>query len=90
VQAKDLFKILLREQLGPRLRAEGFRGSRQSWRLEHPGGNAALIQVQRDRHNTADRVGFTINLAVASKVVWDWQLTREPELGRPPNHRPCT
>jgi hypothetical protein len=86
VQAKDLFKILLREQLGPRLRAEGFRGSGQSWRLEHPSGNAALIQFQRDRYNTADRVRFTINLAVASKVVWDWQLTREPWRG--PTARP--
>jgi hypothetical protein len=81
VQAKDLFKILLREQLGPRLRSEGFRGPGQSWRLEHPSGNAALIKIQRDRYNTADRVEFTINLAVASKVVWDWQLSREPWRG---------
>jgi hypothetical protein len=78
VHAKDLFRILLREQLGPRLRAEGFRGSGQSWRLEHPSGNAALIYVARNRGNTADRLRFSIGLAVASKVVWDWQATREP------------
>jgi hypothetical protein len=86
VQAQERFRVLLREHLGPLLRAEGFRGSGQSWRLEHPSGNAALIQVQRDRYNSADRVRFTINLAVASKVVWDWQLTREPERG--PTARP--
>jgi hypothetical protein len=81
MQAKELFKLLVREQLGPLLRSEGFRGSRQSWRLEHPSGNAALIYVQRNWYNTADRLEFLINLAVASKVVWDWQLSREPERG---------
>jgi hypothetical protein len=86
VQARHLYWVLLRDQVGPLLRAEGFRGSGQSWRLEHPSGNAALIRIQRSRWNTADSVQFTINLAVASKVVWDWQLTREP--GRGPAARP--
>ena len=86
MQARHLFWVLLRDQVGPLLRAEGFRGSGQSWRLEHPSGNAALIRIQRSRWNTADSVQFTINLAVASKVVWDWQLTREP--GRGPAARP--
>ena len=81
MQARHLFWVLLRDQVGPLLRAEGFRGSGQSWRLEHPSGNAALIQVQRSRWTTSDSVQFTINLAVASKVVWDWQLTREPGRG---------
>jgi hypothetical protein len=86
VQAKDLFKVLLREQLGPLLRSEGFHGSGQAWRLEHPSGNAALIYFQRSKWNTADRVEFLINLAVASKLCWDWQLSREP--GRGPTARP--
>ncbi len=86
MQARHLFWVLLRDQVGPLLRAEGFGGSGQSWRLEHPSGNAALIRVQRSRWNTTDSVQFTINLAVASKVVWDWQLAREP--GRGPAARP--
>jgi hypothetical protein len=86
VQAKGLFQVLVREQLGPLLRSEGFGGSGQSWRLEHPSGNAALIYFQRSKWNTADRVEFLINLAVASKVAWDWQLSREPERG--PTARP--
>jgi hypothetical protein len=86
VQARHLFWVLLRDQVGPLLRAEGFGGAGQSWRLEHPSGNAALIRVQRSRWNTADSVQFMINLAVASKVVWDWQLAREP--GRGPAARP--
>lgn len=86
MQAKELFKLLVREQLGPLLRSEGLRGSGQSWRLEHPSGNAALIYFQRSKWNTADRVEFLINLAVASKVAWDWQLSREPERG--PTARP--
>ncbi len=86
MQARHLFWVLLRDQVGPLLRAEGFGGSGQSWRLEHPSGNAALIQVQRSRWNTTDSVQFTINLAVASKVVWDWQLTRES--GHGPAARP--
>ena len=81
MQARHLFWVLLRDQVGPLLRAEGFGGSGQSWRLEHPSGNAALIRVQRSRWNTTDSVQFTINLAVASKVVWDWQLAREPGRG---------
>jgi hypothetical protein len=86
MQAKELFKLLVRERLGPLLRSEGLRGSGQSWRLEHPSGNAALIYFQRSKWNTADRVEFLINLAVASKVAWDWQLSREPERG--PTARP--
>jgi Domain of unknown function (DUF4304) len=86
VQAKGLFQVLVREQLGPLLRSEGFGGSGQSWRLEHPSGNAALIYFQRSRWNTADRVEFLINLAVVSKVGWDWQLSRQPERG--PTARP--
>ena len=86
MQAKELFKLLVREQLGPLLRSEGLRGSGQSWRLEHPSGNAGLIYFQRSKWNTADRVEFLINLAVASKVAWDWQLSREPERG--PTARP--
>jgi Domain of unknown function (DUF4304) len=82
MQAKELFTLLLREQLGPLLRSEGFRGSGPSWRLEHPSGNAALIYFQRSKWNTADRVEFLINLAVASKVVWEWQLSRDPWRGR--------
>lgn len=62
------------------------RGSAQSWRLEHPSGNAALIYFQRSKWNTADRVEFLINLAVASKIGWDWKLSREPE--RRPSARP--
>ena len=86
MQAKDLFKVLLRQQLGPLLRSEEFHGSGQAWLLEHPSGNAALIYFQRNRYNTADRVEFMINLAVASKLVWGWQLSREPERG--PTARP--
>jgi hypothetical protein len=67
----------VREQLGPLLRSEGFRGSGQSWRLAHPSGNAALGYFQRSRWNTADRVEFVINLTVASKVGWDWKRSRE-------------
>jgi Domain of unknown function (DUF4304) len=77
VQAKELFKVLLREHLGPLLRSEGFRGSGPSWRLEDPSGNTALIYFQRNRWNTADRVEFLINLAVASKLCWDWRLSQQ-------------
>jgi Domain of unknown function (DUF4304) len=82
MQAKELFKLLVREQLGPLLRSEGFRGSGQSWRLEHPSGNAALLYFQRGKWNTTDRLEFVVNLAVASKVVWEWQLSRHPWRGR--------
>ena len=71
MQAKELFKLLVREQPGPLLRSEGVRGSGQSWRLEHPSGNAALLYFQRNRWNTADRMEFLIDLAVASKLGWD-------------------
>jgi Domain of unknown function (DUF4304) len=87
MQAKELFRILLRDQLGPMLRTEGFRGSGPSWRLAHPSGNAALVYFQRARWNTADRVRFTVNLAVASKVVSDWQRGREPWLPAKPSAR---
>ena len=67
------------------MRSEEFHGSGQAWRLEHPSGNAALIYFQRNRYNTADRVEFLINLAVASKLAWTGSWRGNRSVGRPPS-----
>ena len=47
MQARHLFWVLLRDQVGPLLRAEGFRGSGQSWRLEPVA--ASVVEALRGR-----------------------------------------
>jgi hypothetical protein len=89
MQARHLFWVLLRDQIGPLLRAEGYRGSSQSWRLEHPSGNAALIQVQRSRWTTSDSVQFTINLGSRPRSCGTGSSRGNRSVDRQPSPLPC-
>ena len=59
---------LLREHVGPTLRERGFAGSGQDF-YRRIDGNWAAVNVQRDRHSTAEEVRFTVNLGTASTEV---------------------
>lgn len=59
---EEAFKALLGE-IDARLKPQGFR--KQGHRFRRlSGGNAAIIELQRSRSSTRDRVRFTVNLGV--------------------------
>jgi hypothetical protein len=66
--AQNLLRDLLKVHVGPALRAAGYAGSGQDFHKEIA-GNWAAINVQRDRHSTADELHFTVNLGTASTAV---------------------
>jgi hypothetical protein len=75
---------MMRDQVGPELRALGLTGSGSAYVLPSE-THWAVIGVQKSRSNTTDRVRFTINLTVVPRDVWaraqaTWpsQLSRRP------------
>lgn len=85
---RDAFALLMREHLGPALRAEGFNGSGGVYRLPDP-RHWAQVGVQRSVHGDRRETRFTINLSVVSKPAWDAARADRPYLpDRPaPNTR---
>jgi hypothetical protein len=67
--AQDHFKEMLRDQIAPALRAEGFKGSGSEYSL--PDANyLALLGFQRSTYSSAAQVKFTLNLKVVSRSAW--------------------
>ena len=79
---------LLRDHLGPRLRALGFRGSGATWTADRPGFLVGL-GVQRSVHGDRMETELTINVTVVSIDAWRALRAERPYLGpRPaPNTR---
>lgn len=77
--AQDALTVLLREHVGPRLRALGFKGSGASWTADRPGWLVSL-GFQRSVHGTALDTEFTVNVAVASIEGWNARRQAEPYL----------
>jgi Domain of unknown function (DUF4304) len=69
-KAQDAYAALLRDHLGPSLRALGFRGSRGAYLLPN-NEYWVRIGVQSSAWNTGERVDFTLNVSVISKPGWD-------------------
>lgn len=61
---------MLRDRIGPVLRAEGFTGTAPTWRLTAPDGDCAIVNVQSSSMTTAKAVRFTVNLAVVPEPWW--------------------
>lgn len=66
---RDAFRRLLREHVGPGLRAEGLRGSGTSW-TQPSDTHWAMVGFQTDREPADTEATFTINLQVLSKAAW--------------------
>jgi HEAT repeat protein len=66
--AQVVLRDLLRTSVAPVLRDHGYTGSGQDFHRRID-GNWASINVQRDRHSTAEEVRFTVNLGTASTAV---------------------
>src|SRR5437868_10191598 len=70
VRAQDRFRELMRDHLGPALRAMGFKGGRQDFVLPDD-RHWILLGVQRSRWSDSTDVEFTIQLTVADRQEWD-------------------
>ena len=83
VAARDDLKSALRDVVGPALRAEGFKGSGAAWYLRTPGGDCALVNVQRSQFGSAADVRCVVNIAVAPEpwLAWNacWQGVELPK-----------
>ncbi|HCT75294.1 MAG TPA: hypothetical protein DGT23_01600 [Micromonosporaceae bacterium] len=77
VSAVDLYKAMLRDQVGPALRVHGFRGSSKLWiKVDAGSGDYAIVQAQSSTASLASEVRFAINLAVVPVPWWQWQQER--------------
>jgi hypothetical protein len=72
--AQAALKRMVRDELGPRLRALGFKGSSGVYLLSDP-DNFAQLGVQGWRYNSASEARFTVNVSVISRSAW--QMYRE-------------
>jgi hypothetical protein len=83
--AQDLFRGMMRDDVAPRLRALGWKGSGQGYELPDP-RTWALLGFQLSRYNTAAALRFTINISVLGKDAWAAYRTGHPAM--PPRPRP--
>ncbi|MBO9703966.1 MAG: DUF4304 domain-containing protein [Arthrobacter sp.] len=71
--AQQALKAALRDVLGPRARAQGFRGSAPTWRKSTPEGDWAVVNVQSSISSTAEHLKCIINVAVAPEPWLRWE-----------------
>lgn len=69
VTAQEAYRSLLKEHVGPPLRASGWRGSAAVWYLPSD-THHAILGWQKDRRSDAEQVSFTANVKVVAKSVW--------------------
>lgn len=72
--AQEAFRAMLRDQVAPRLRSLGFKGSGQTFRLPSE-THWALLGFQKSAWSDADRVSFYVNLTAVGRD--DWAKGRE-------------
>lgn len=69
--APALVAAMLRTSVAPALRAAGFRGSGQAYRLTNAGGDHGLLGIQRSVASSRSAVLLTVNLAYFPAADWD-------------------
>ena len=82
--AQDVYKAMMRDNVAPRLRALGWKGSGQRYELSDP---EAWVQLgfQPSRDNNSSSVSFTINVSVIDKQAWAVFRNERPALPARPN-----
>ncbi len=68
--AQERFTAMLRDEVAPRLRAMGFKGSGQNFALPSE-SHWSLLGFQRSAFSDKDKVAFTINLTVVGRRNWE-------------------
>jgi hypothetical protein len=64
MDARDSFREMLRDQIGPALRQEGFAGSGPNWRRRDDAGDWGVVNFQKFEYGSAHSVDLYINLAL--------------------------
>src|SRR4051794_18022397 len=82
--AQEAYRLMLNEQVSPRLREAGFVGSAGAYRFEHP-THWLDVRFQRSGGSSAEQVRFTVNLLVSGRHAWDTFRATTP--GRPERPR---
>lgn len=67
--AQDIYRLMLKDHVGPFLRERGWRGSQGTY-ADPDSDYWVQVGFQRSQWNTADHVKFTLNLSVMSKAMW--------------------
>ena len=70
--ALDALKLVLREQVGPALRAHGYKGSAPTWVLTNAEGDRAIVNVQSSDTSSRSQVLCTVNTSVIPLAWWRW------------------
>ncbi|MDH6284072.1 DUF4304 domain-containing protein [Prescottella agglutinans] len=68
-----VYKAMLRDLIGPGVRAHGFTGTAPRWRKRYPNGDMLILGFQGSRYSTGTEVHFTINydFKTAGKIEYD-------------------
>jgi hypothetical protein len=81
--ALEAFTNLIRDHVGPALRADGFKGSGVAFTLPEP-AHWVNLGFQKSRYSDSEDVKFTVNLTVVSKATWAAQRQAQPYLPERP------
>jgi hypothetical protein len=81
--APESYRALLRDEIGPGLRALGLKGSGRVYSLDDDVCWARL-GLQASRHNSDQEVRFTINLCVVGREAWARARDAAPHLPEVP------
>jgi hypothetical protein len=81
--AQEAFRRMMSEQVAPKLRALGFKGSGQRFTLPSE-SHWAILGFQRSAWGDSKKGQFTINLTVVSKEAWEASRTERPYRGAAP------
>ena len=83
--AQDRLAAWLRQEIAPRLREHGYRGSGQNFHRRFD-AHWGVVNVQRSQWDWAERATFTINLGTASDLVLE---ERGNDPSKPPSEPTC-
>jgi hypothetical protein len=78
--AQNTFKRMIREQVAPKLRVLGFKGSGQKFVLASD-SHWAVLGFQRSAWGDSSEGSFTINLTVVAKQAWEQSRAERPHRG---------
>lgn len=71
--AIDIFRDMLKSQLGPMLREHGFRGTAPTWQIKSANGDYGSVNFQSSSETTREQVLFYINLGYTPQAWFDFQ-----------------
>jgi len=82
-KAQETYNDLLKTLIAPSLRAIGFKGSGQNYRLPSD-DHRAMLGFQKSTSSDASHVRFTANVLVVSRSAWDAARAESPHLPERP------